>query len=1124
MEKKNAIFNKKAFKSSRRKGIIRFGKRAILIAIPALLILVFSIDYISKLPLEGNTENFSYLGNIVLAAKKSINAAYLAITTDSSNPKQSKLPVVQLNIKDERLKELTKSSLHSDNLFQKASFKADGKTYKAHVKFKKSSFNHRGFPNKSWQIELTKDKHNNKQNLFNLNAPHTKNQISNWLGYHMASIMNATEGSGPLVPQAEFIHFNVNEQYEGIRLMLEQPDQNFLRSRNLQPGKIFIGDIASDQVHGSVPPKSLYSDSTAWRVDSPGIDVSSRQIEELINLIKIHQDPYDFYYESSKLVDVDAVLKYMALLELTGSLHIDNRHNNKFYLNPISGKLVPIVWDTIAYSEKNTEKIDLPANNLFRKLLSIPSLREKKDGYLYEAITGKLESARIQKVIKTKAIEIASDVHAFTLKTHTSNIADPEWEQSIEELITTVKIRNDYILKTLSKSDITYNTVNTKTAEGNVFKLAIKVNSNAAFKFKGLSLQLNNDTTGTKVIVVRMGLNDVKQNLKAEFKDLKALSNKGKVDFTFTDTLYSKRKVGKEVIFVPGLYVYEFLTEPNTEITKIAFIRGDNSITKKQVAVKLDQTLNIPTTIQPNSIWWNPEEVTAAKNIKLSGDIDLNEDLIINQFEKLTIEAGTHIKIAPKVSIISEEGQIEFRGSKDRPIIIEAASKKTPWGVIAINGGSFTAKHTVINGGSELHTGAIFYPSSLNIYNGTAQIEDLTLNGGFISSKYSNLSVINSNFINYNGITVKGLNSNSHEENNTLKTLTAAHTESLIKRKALGTEKRTEREFKFTIKTVDEHDGSEIASKLIAALSAKNNALWNAENLVNQSYWVDPEVKDFAFSDIYFDTADLLNHKYAISYRLRTRYKSLKDHDKNISKPQDPSHWPYRLEFQAKTGRKEMGNGFSVVEEARFEFRKESAPFSESKLPPPQPWPLNDYIPWFKTGTYKGIVTTPGQSVYEYLNNLTEKTSFTFEPQLVLITQRHRLHLNIKTPWGTGPNPEQAFIISLDKSDIYDATDYLKYIALKESGLKAKKPARRDYLFEIEVEFERNISDKLDKTIAEANASGDLKEAARLEKIRAAFLADQGHIMTVIKKHFATLHINVTPASASKYVHAIDLL
>jgi len=349
------------------------------------------------------------------------------------------------------------------------------------------------------------------------------------------------------------------------------------------------------------------------------------------------------------------------------------------------------------------------------------------------------------------------------------------------------------------------------------------------------------------------------------------------------------------------------------------------------------------------------------------------------------------------------------------------------------------------------------------------------------------------------------------------------HTASLKDVKADGSAPRLEREFKYSIKYgIGDFSPEELAEEVLVALteSIQEDGLWKAPGVIGNNYYTDDETEEFAYLDIYFDTEDNLNYENAVSYRLRERFKNKKDIKQHFKDPYKEKDWPYRIEFQAKVDRKELGEGFSEVMESRFEFREESEPFSKNNPPPESPWDLEEFISYFQSGEFGDYYTWPAKSVVEYLiPEKTDQTELYFMPELVLITERQRQHLNIETPWGSGPNPQQAFIISLDKSKVYDAEEFMDFVFYGE-----KMPDEKEEFVEIEVEFERNVSEELDKKIKKAEESGDEVALEKLTGARDAFLEDQKTIMKVIDEYFQKKGVEIVPAEKSKYVQAYELL
>jgi len=327
---------------------------------------------------------------------------------------------------------------------------------------------------------------------------------------------------------------------------------------------------------------------------------------------------------------------------------------------------------------------------------------------------------------------------------------------------------------------------------------------------------------------------------------------------------------------------------------------------------------------------------------------------------------------------------------------------------------------------------------------------------------------------------------------------------------SVGTKARIEREYKHKItgENLKYYTNTELVDAINAQLekSLSGNS-WQAPNYTNTNYYTTNGSKEYVYVDIYFDTADDLLLKQNISYRLRQRFQNLKEYEAYLKDPTDPDAQPYRIEFQNKLNRQELGDGFSTVEESRFEFRVESEPFSVDNPPPSLPWHLGDFIGYLQKGKYQDYYLEPTNHLLNYLvPKFTNATELKFRPQVVLVTIRNRLHLSIPTNWGSGPNPEQAFIISIDELRVYDAPSNYDLTIGPMLG----------YGQELEIEFERNTSLELDNAISNSNGA----QQDNLIKIREAFLADQKNILAQVQVAFNQIGLELNSVSKSKYQEA----
>ncbi|MCB0317483.1 MAG: CotH kinase family protein [Bdellovibrionales bacterium] len=1121
----NQGYNLDAIRTAHRRVLSKkIFKFAILLFVIAFIGKLLS-DYLAALPRERYAKDFAYWERVYNGAAKTISGTFLNLSAPAADPKTTQLKIIDIYIKGSALDELNSHLPETGTKYHKADVKIEDKVYKAQVRYRGDSINHWAFPQKSWRVRFRKGKEYEGMHLINFTVPRVETQFSNWLGYEMGNLIG-----GVLSPRAELVHFRLNRQFDGVRMMLEQPNQDFLSNRNLPAGRIYIGDISSEQIYGGVPRKPLYRDYSAWEIDVPAEEnPSPEEMKSLVDIVKSENNPYEFFYKFRDIVDVNALASYMALLEMVGSVHVDETHNGKYYFSPVSGKFVPIVWDTVAYMWKNQKAIDLGSNSLFRKALAIPEVRELKDTILWNSLHGNLSTKKIQELIKQQSDAARPDIYSFALKIHANDkgiryVSNPEWENSVEELNQIVAERNTHFISELSKTSAVYNLEQLSDTK---YLFGIEVRSRAGLKLNSVKLNAKGLADGTSVRVVRHGLEDL---LRDHIPETSSIVSGESLEIKLNDPLYSKRSFKKQKSgqIIPAQYVYEIIT-PKAAKLEVVKVDAKNSISNIAYEPVKDIALTVRKQHSDNIVWWKPDVFVKKTETILSGNVELKDNLILDKYSSLIINAGANLKLYPGVSIIAKGASVKINGTEAQPVRFSAATDKS-WGVFAVNGSDCVEiSNLIIEGAGFARNSFIKYSGGLNIFNSKAKITNCLLNGSYFSFQSSDVSISDSKVVNYYPFAIKSENSVVQKRRVEHQKIKAQLNDDINNGEAFGTPLRLEREYKYTIfDQQSEQPLNDLAEEIRVALSKSVNLgdSWQSPGLVGSPLYADQSTGDFIFRDIYFDTAEGLAFKNALSYRFRNRYSSYSDYKSHIKDPNLAVFWPTRLEIQAKTGREETGEGFSVVGETRFEFRKESKPFSVENPPPSSPWDENEFLPYMESGEFKGVKLLPARDAYNYLvKKEPQIKTVEFRPEVVLLTERYRQHLNIHTPWGSGPNPDQSYIISVDRSHIFIATDYLDYLNARKQGVKdAVKPKRISCLTEIEVEFERNVSDKLDQAISAAEKQGDKQEVQRLQKVLEAFFADQQTIMKVVQEYFSAKGIAVKPANKSKYEQAYEIV
>lgn len=258
-----------------------------------------------------------------------------------------------------------------------------------------------------------------------------------------------------------------------------------------------------------------------------------------------------------------------------------------------------------------------------------------------------------------------------------------------------------------------------------------------------------------------------------------------------------------------------------------------------------------------------------------------------------------------------------------------------------------------------------------------------------------------------------------------------------------GTPPRQEFEFKYALDLKDQrafslaHFKNSFQKKIEEAI--KNKA-FHFDTQVFSQYQVD-QFKTFVFEDTYLDTDSLHLFKHNAAYRLRYRWTFAERYYRYQLLPFVQAFYPDRCEIQFKQGyRRNQENKTVEVEETRFEFRNESHPFSEENPAPNSPWPREEYLGYAQTGIFKNYRIFPTAELLKLWPEADAVVAL--KPKVLVSTERWRNHLSVANPWGTGPNPEQTFIITFDISKVRDT----------ETG----KVLPQKFL-ELEVEIDRNV-------------------------------------------------------------------
>lgn len=574
-------FNATRISALRWRGRLKRVGWGVVLALSLFWVFYLGADYLARTPRERKLARLSYLDRIAYGARLNGIYAWNWLTAKQDDPKNSELPVMELYIRRERLEALQAHLPESGKFYQPGLFKVRRRgepniVAGATMRFRGDSMNHWAFPQKSWRVKLKRDARYLGMRQFNLYLPRTRSQIPDFLGYSIAEEMG-----GLVVPKAFPTHLRINRQFAGMRVFLEQVNEEFFANHQLNADRLFIGDIDYRDVYVYAGREQLFQDTKGWEVVpvTKGGDTSRDPLKALIEALPLAaSDPARFKGEIERSLDVPATLRYMAYLEIVASVHADETHNQRYYYDLSTKKLRPIVWDPVAYYRDEIDGIDYAPNRLFMALLQVPEYREEKNRYIWEAISKNVSAERLESMVRGAAERIRNEIDASPQKVYTSRnnldmLPNADWPAAVEALVAKSRARTEVLHKALSKTSVTAESVRDSKGE----EIRFRVGGDAGFR----ATQLVMNCSGCERPSVLLEGEGKRESLVC------APAGGETCVVNVSAPMWSARKVDKnnDLIRESGVYSWRLIAPKG--VGRVGSVRGENSITGEQLIVKV---------------------------------------------------------------------------------------------------------------------------------------------------------------------------------------------------------------------------------------------------------------------------------------------------------------------------------------------------------------------------------------------------------------------------------------------------------------------------------------------------------------------------------------------------------
>lgn len=231
----------------------------------------------------------------------------------------------------------------------------DGNACDARVRLKGDMLDHLETDQWSLRIEL-EGAHWRGMSAFSIQHPKTRGLAAEWL------VLEAARREGLLAPRLSLVEVEINGELKGTYFAEEHFTQELLESQGRRDGPIVRFDEraywairVAGHGRGPTPTTERAFGPEAARVDvlldaGRGEDAESLQrravaIEKLTALRELARSPTQSD-DVGELIDLDSCARLHALMSFLGCAHGLYWPNLRFYLDPLTGRLEPVVYDS----------------------------------------------------------------------------------------------------------------------------------------------------------------------------------------------------------------------------------------------------------------------------------------------------------------------------------------------------------------------------------------------------------------------------------------------------------------------------------------------------------------------------------------------------------------------------------------------------------------------------------------------------------------------------------------------------------------------------------------------------------------------------------------------------------
>ena len=510
-----------------------------------------------------------------------------------------------------------------------------------------------------------------------------------------------------LTLRSRFVVLVINGKSLGVYQEFEHVGEGLIARHNRAEGPILNGDgmiFGKANSNSKIISKLLTTFHSCFEASFQNTNIL-KNINSDKNVLENKKSKDCSYHQFKKFFDADKIALSMAYTTLLGSTHGWDVDNVRFFFDTARGKFETIPWD-YGISEINiVNNENFNSESLWKYLISMDELRNKRDQYLWEII-----NQRIPPMIKYSNFLYSSVEDSLKL--------DLAFRRQILERrskkIPLLYQQNAQILKKIYESN----------------KVKIHTNKNLV---SPQNVLINN--FGKAPVIIQ---------------SIESVSNESLNKYPFS------LKVSGALDGIPGEKIIQI--EGRIKNIKIENGLTNRILTDKEIEIIEVVNPIVHEVVKNESIWETDLKGVSIEGEKVffgPGRVNIEENFVIPEGYNAVFLPGLDLKLAEGTSIFLH-GSLSSIGSKRSPIYISGFSEeKETWGVLAVKGTRLNpAKvnliHTHISGGKGGQHDYVNFTGSFSAHDAIVTIRHSSFVNGQsndgVNIKYGKVNIEKNNF------------------------------------------------------------------------------------------------------------------------------------------------------------------------------------------------------------------------------------------------------------------------------------------------------------------------------------------------------------------------------------------